>query len=449
MAVVVGAVVGEAAAQDVWTDPHPGVRHLHRIGNYAYDDNPAYTADVVIIDLRHPAVSLHATGPDDRGGVVSDFAERNGLQVAWNTNFFSNAQTPCGMMVGGGEVWDNAYNECQSSLAVGAENQVQIFETADPLTVPEDWMTEIVSGTPQPIVVDGEATYTYGCGNPCNYHPRTGIGYDEAREHLIVVAVDGRSNRSVGAGLDDLANLLIEFGAHDAINLDGGGSTAMYVEGDGGIVNSPSDGAERNVCCHMGVRISEPSVWYAAELVQRSPDLVLRHQQKAEAWVEYRNVGRATWRAGGDHPVLLGTVEPMDRDSALAHESWLSPSRAVGLEADVPPGETGRFQFAVRGPPPETYVEAFAPVAEGAAWMDGEPARWDVRVTSGPEDRDAGPDTVEVGPDTAEPDVPDAGADAPRGDTTDDAEGYRAARTKEGCQTQPALTAPAAFWRRR
>jgi exopolysaccharide biosynthesis protein len=54
-----------------------------------------------------------------------------------------------------------------------------------------------------------------------------------------MIAVDGRSESSGGIGLYDLANYLLELGATDAMNLDGGGSTTMFL--DGKVVNHPSD----------------------------------------------------------------------------------------------------------------------------------------------------------------------------------------------------------------
>lgn len=70
-------------------------------------------------------------------------------------------------------------------------------------------------------------------------HPRTAIA-DLGAGRILLVAVDGRQPElSVGLSLVELANLLLEFGARDAINLDGGGSTTMVVGGK--IVNSPSD----------------------------------------------------------------------------------------------------------------------------------------------------------------------------------------------------------------
>jgi hypothetical protein len=79
------------------------------------------------------------------------------------------------------------------------------------------------------------------------YMPRTGIGYDRAKQTLIVAVVDGyQLGYSRGVRQIEFANLLREFGAYDAMELDGGGSTTMVL--DDTIVNNPSDDTgERHV----------------------------------------------------------------------------------------------------------------------------------------------------------------------------------------------------------
>ena len=74
--------------------------------------------------------------------------------------------------------------------------------------------------------------------------PRTAIGYLGGTK-VLMVTVDGRQKDSVGMTLYELARLMRSLGARDAINLDGGGSTAMVVGGK--LVNRPSDGVERAV----------------------------------------------------------------------------------------------------------------------------------------------------------------------------------------------------------
>lgn len=75
--------------------------------------------------------------------------------------------------------------------------------------------------------------------------PRTAVGVT-ATGDLVIAAVDGRSAvESVGLTLSELADLMRELGAQDALNLDGGGSTAFVLEGK--LMNKPSDGSERPV----------------------------------------------------------------------------------------------------------------------------------------------------------------------------------------------------------
>ncbi len=68
-------------------------------------------------------------------------------------------------------------------------------------------------------------------------NPRTAIGYTKDND-LILLAADGREGSSVGLTLVELANFMKSLGCTNAINLDGGGSTVMYVNGQ--IVNRPN-----------------------------------------------------------------------------------------------------------------------------------------------------------------------------------------------------------------
>ncbi len=70
-------------------------------------------------------------------------------------------------------------------------------------------------------------------------HPRTAIGFSRDSSTLFLLTVDGRSENSGGMTLVELAGLMRELGAWDALNFDGGGSTTMVV--DGAVVNQPSD----------------------------------------------------------------------------------------------------------------------------------------------------------------------------------------------------------------
>lgn len=110
-------------------------------------------------------------------------------------------------------------------------------------------VTQIIGGGPR-LVRDGELYIT---GKEERFQddilvgraPRTAIGIT-ADQKLLLVTVNGRQpNVSVGMTLTELGTLLIELGAQQAMNLDGGGSTTMVVRNL--VLNLPSDGKERPV----------------------------------------------------------------------------------------------------------------------------------------------------------------------------------------------------------
>jgi hypothetical protein len=95
---------------------------------------------------------------------------------------------------------------------------------------------------------------------PTQRHPRTAAGVTRDGRTLLLLVVDGRQPEwSIGATLPELAEILIEAGARDAVNLDGGGSSALWSRGPqagaGRVLNRPSDGRVRPVANHLGVRV--------------------------------------------------------------------------------------------------------------------------------------------------------------------------------------------------
>ncbi len=100
----------------------------------------------------------------------------------------------------------------------------------------------ILGGGPQLIAAGKKAfadeTARYSDSLYRQRHPRTAIGW-RADGKMVLLTVDGRQKLSVGMTMNELASLMLELGCVEAMNLDGGGSTAMVVKNK--IVNSPSD----------------------------------------------------------------------------------------------------------------------------------------------------------------------------------------------------------------
>ena len=129
-------------------------------------------------------------------------------------------------------------------VIVGPASVLNKFKTGDKVklvinTIPE-WknVRHIISGGPylvknDEVFVDMTAQKLGAIGGK---NPRSAIGYT-ADNDLILVAVDGREGSSVGMTLMQLANFMKSIGCVNAMNLDGGGSTVMYVNGS--VVNNP------------------------------------------------------------------------------------------------------------------------------------------------------------------------------------------------------------------
>jgi len=84
-----------------------------------------------------------------------------------------------------------------------------------------------------------------------NVHPRTAAGID-ADGSLLLLVVDGRQTRSRGVSLEDLAAILEDLGAVDALNLDGGGSSSFVVNGR--LLNRPAGSPdEREVVSSVAI----------------------------------------------------------------------------------------------------------------------------------------------------------------------------------------------------
>ena len=130
-------------------------------------------------------------------------------------------------------------------VIVGAEKNLNSIKDAKKyklnIKINPEWkdVNHIISGGPYlikngDIYVDMTAQKLGSIGGR---NPRTAIGYTRDN-HLIMLTADGREGSSIGLTLVELANLMKELGCVNAMNLDGGGSTVMFVKGQ--VVNKPA-----------------------------------------------------------------------------------------------------------------------------------------------------------------------------------------------------------------
>ena len=334
----------EASARDRWTHPYPGVRHLHRVEHQL-------DVHVVLVDLGSAELSVVTTSPKDRGINVREFAQRYDAAIAINANYYDLGVRPCGLAAGDGNVYDDAYREaCVMSLGFGALNEALAFNSRNAMRgpLPKKWMQHAVSGKPWLVRkgrVQGswhEPSHMYG------HHPRTAVGLSEDNNTLIIAVADGRRKGFPGLTGQGMARLMADAGAHNAVNFDGGGSSALYVEEEGGIVNRPSGRKLRDVVNHLGIRVQAGKHWYSAKLDAVSAAPGLEPGERAKLWARYTNTGRMPWFAKGKRRVLFASQD--SRPSPFYDLSWPSTTAAAALSQTVAPGQSAIFNFEVAAP---------------------------------------------------------------------------------------------------
>lgn len=241
-----------ASAVDTWSEPFPGIRHLHRTGPAQLNVHAA------VIDLCTPGVSVRHTAFEERQQRTSSFATSVGAQLAINGDFScrpidvgpNSPFAPCvgrpvygtyGIAAHAGQPWpDTIYLDALLGFGQG---RVQMYDNDEDQPFNPDWMSEVISGHGS-IVRDGQLTI-----HDCPINPRTAIGLSADHTEVMVAVADGR-NGWRGMTCLEIGALLIELGAERAFALDGGGSSTFWLEGEG-VLNHPSDGVERVVGPHL------------------------------------------------------------------------------------------------------------------------------------------------------------------------------------------------------
>ncbi|HEX2062671.1 MAG TPA: phosphodiester glycosidase family protein [Thermoanaerobaculia bacterium] len=232
-----------SACRAEWQRVAPGVEY-RRITRDTLD------AHVARIDLRNANIRVIASSASDRGLTVSEFAKKNRALVAINADYFDEQLRPIGLAMGACGVWAEGIDVGRKQGLVGVGRRKA--EIQSNTMKPRPWMTGAVSGWPllntncHPVEkLPGSDHFTRAP------HPRTAVGLSKNGRTMYFVVTDGRREGVPGLTLPELAQLMDELGACVAMNLDGGGSSAMWVEDE--IVNRPSDGTERKVVDHLAV----------------------------------------------------------------------------------------------------------------------------------------------------------------------------------------------------
>jgi hypothetical protein len=250
--------------------------------------SPSTDVYVARVDLCADSIHMDATYPPSSYATTGSWAASRGVQVATNGDFYTSGPQVYGDAVGATVHWPadqtgvdkvgEWYHQDHGYLAflhdeVTFTHSKWVKETHAlttgwaPSTVapdPPPGTIAMVSGFPQ-LVIDGSVfTCTSPTASDCfpdrtdmrARHPRTAMGLTEDRSELILAVVDGRTSTNTGMYGAELAEVMGELGAHNAFNIDGGGSSQMWVEGDGYINDYSGNnyyGGARAMANHWGI----------------------------------------------------------------------------------------------------------------------------------------------------------------------------------------------------
>ena len=235
-------------------------------------------AHVITIDTKDNGISFLVTPPDSKSNkplnarTTSQFLDEFNVQIAINGDGFSpwwshsvadyyphagDPVAPFGFTASNGDVyWNGIIDEeddgIEPTLYISRRNALSF-------NIKPSKVYSAISGD-RMLVLQGEIAPDLGDED---LEPRTAIGINRNGRYIYIVVVDGRQPfYSEGATFTELAQLLIKQGAYMAMNMDGGGSSTLVIEGEDDlpvIMNSPIDnyipGRERPIGNHLGIYI--------------------------------------------------------------------------------------------------------------------------------------------------------------------------------------------------
>lgn len=248
-------------------------------------DTGTFRAYYLEADLRDPGLVFSSDTSDGRRLTPKRFFEKNqGPLAVVNCTFFSfETNRSLNLVVKNGKLVSHNWKPVRGqgadstrfftypTAAIGMlsrhradvawvvpdsiRNYVRVLETTPVVPAPERpwrkqgsrWRVMTAVGGGPALIQGGKIRITNNeehmfAGKAINdKHPRTAMGYTPGGK-LIVLAIQGRSPSSGGATLAQEAELLLELGCEEALNLDGGGSSCLLVNGKETIKPSDSQG---------------------------------------------------------------------------------------------------------------------------------------------------------------------------------------------------------------
>ena len=249
-------------------DARPVVVHVVRA------DTTVDGVEIVVSDVEtapDPGPGVYHRATLARGERTSSYVERSGVAAAINASFFDpfrefppwsaypgvgDVVYPLGFIVRDGKVHGEKWGD--ATLSILSDGQIVVGELAEGAVTAISGRRMLLADG---VAVDEVFAMEPASGAATTPYARTALAADSRTGIVYLVVVDGKQpGYSEGLTLAELAGLLAELGATDAIELDGGGSATIAVNRDGSAdvlnrtINTRIPGRERVVANQVGVK---------------------------------------------------------------------------------------------------------------------------------------------------------------------------------------------------
>lgn len=210
------------------------------------NDTQIYVADVTLssADYLKTALAQNSYGTNVTAKTSMTAAENNAI-LAVNGDYYGANSS--GYVIRNGVVYRDSVREDASNgdLAIYKDGSFKIIYenqiSADQLV--QDGVVNLLAFGPS-LVENGEISVGINTevGQAMASNPRTAIGIIDENHYIIVVS-DGRTSESKGLSLYQMAEVMKSYGVKTAYNLDGGGSSTLYFNGQ--VINKPTTGGSK------------------------------------------------------------------------------------------------------------------------------------------------------------------------------------------------------------
>ena len=226
---------GQAQSLGSYSDENIAVT----VNEYFENDTSIYVADIRLSSAQYLKTAF-ANGSFGKNvkAATSETAEENNAIIAINGDYYGAREK--GYVIRNGIAYRSTAESDSEILCIYADGHFDIISpseaSADELVEMGVWQ----AFTFGPGLVDGgEIAVSEGqeVDQAMASNPRTAIGQIDELHYVFVVS-DGRTNESAGLSLYQLAQFMKGLGCESAYNLDGGGSSTMYFDGE--VINNPT-----------------------------------------------------------------------------------------------------------------------------------------------------------------------------------------------------------------